>query len=57
MATASVEEPAKAAAEGFRLLRVLRVLKVLRVLRLSRRGYKAFKAWLKRATQQFRKPI
>ena len=57
MATASVEEPAKAAAEGFRLLRVLRVLKVLRALRLSRRGYKAFKAWLKRATQQFRKSI
>ena len=46
-ATASVEEPSKAAAEGFRVLRVLKVL----------RGFKAFKAWLKRATQEFRKPI
>ena len=47
-ATASVEEPSKAAAQG---VRVWRVLRVLRVLRLS------VKAWLKRATQQFRLPI
>jgi len=32
MAAASVEEPSKAAADGFRVLRVLKVL------RLSRRG-------------------
>jgi hypothetical protein len=47
MATASVEEPSKAAAEGFRLFQGFEDF----------RGFKAFKAWLKRSTKQFRKPI